>query len=176
MGSASILMAMLIHAGTGEPHTEAWERALYYAAHPRDITFEHVQAETTAILKLVDCIELDTLRQCTYMPDGDGAQPGIASVTISASRAGAPRGGFIAWRLPPRPCITAEAVASAVGGPGVPPALPPTYYSPPGSPAATAPNPDFLFYRAHEWDAAVSLLTISTRCVDRLELKAQLPQ
>lgn len=183
-GSACGLVALFsIHAtvlGVEEDHAgfvleDALKMAVYYAAHPREITFEHIQQQTSRKLLLTDCADFGSLRQCVYSPAKEYAnEPGLQSVTFSATTTGAPRGGFILWRFTQTPCLSGDAVARFVGNTNVAPVMPPTFYQAPGTPESTSPSPEYRTYESKDWDPAARLQTVTTKCLEMISLNAQL--
>lgn len=185
-GSACGVMAFLsIHApvygGEGD-HAgfvpeDALKMVVYYAAHPREITLEHIQQHTSRKLLLSDCADFGSLRQCTYSPAEDYANAaGLQSVTVSSTTSGVSRGGFILWRFSQTPCVSGETVAQFVGNTSVAPVLPPTFYQSPGTPESTSPSPEYRTYESKDWDPAARVQTVTTRCLEMISLNAQLPK
>lgn len=185
-GSACSVMALLSIQATvygGEVNhagflpEDALKMAVYYAAHPREITLEHIQQQTSRKLVLSDCTDYGSLRQCTYSPAEDYANvPGLQSVTISSTTSGASRGGFILWRFSQTPCVSLDTVARFVGNTTVAPALPPTFYQAPGTPESTSPSPEYRTYESKDWDPAARVQTVTTKCLEMISLNAQLPK
>lgn len=156
---------------------DALKMAVYYAAHPREITLEHVQQHSSRKLLLSDCAEYGSLRQCTYSPEDVGADtPGLQSVSVSSTTSGAPRGGFILWRFSRTPCVSGATVAQFVGNTSVVPVLPPTFYQPPGTPEPAPPSPEYRTYESKNWDPAARVQTAMTDCLEVIMLNAQLPK
>ncbi|GJI93287.1 hypothetical protein RugamoR57_00050 [Duganella caerulea] len=156
---------------------DALKMAVYYAAHPREITLEHIQQHTSRKLLLSDCAEYGSLRQCSYSPEDVGADAaGLQSVTVSSTTSGVPRGGFILWRFSEVPCISSETVAQFVGNTSVAPVLPPTFYQPPGTPGPTSPSPEYRTYESKTWDPAARVQTVTMDCLEMISLNAQLPK
>jgi len=154
---------------------DALKTAVYYAAHPREITLEHLQQTTSRKLQLSDCAEYGPLRQCTYTPEDVAADgPGLQSVTVSSTTTGAPRGGFLLWRFSRTPCVSGETVAQFVGNKSVAPVLPPTFYQPPGTPEPSSPSPEYRTYESRNWDPAARLQTVTTDCLEMVSLNVQL--
>ena len=182
--SACGVMALFsIHAtmlGSEGDHAEfvpedALKMAVYYAAHPREITLERIQKQTSRKLSLSGCVDYGSLRRCTYKPAEEYAdEPGLQSVTVSSSTTGALRGGFIEWRFPQTPCISDNTVARFVGAPNVASALPPTFYQPPGTPESASPSEEYRIYESKDWDPAATLYTVTAKCVESMSLHAQL--
>lgn len=184
--SAYGVMALLsIHAtvfgGEGD-HAEfvpmdALKSAVYYAAHPREITLEHIQRLTSRELLLSECADYGALRRCTYKPAAEYANaPGLQSVTVSSTTSGASRGGFIEWQFPQTPCISESTVVQYVGAANLVSGLPPTFPLPPGTPESTSPIPDFRIYQSQDWDPAATLHTVTSKCIESISLHAQLPK
>ncbi|MFC0167264.1 hypothetical protein ACFFKC_04150 [Pseudoduganella danionis] len=178
------MMALLsIHAsvyGEGR-HTagampeEALKMALFYAAHPREITLEHIQRHTLRKLKLSECADYGSLRQCTYSPAEGGIDAsGLQTVTVSYSAKGASRGGSILWRFSPNPCLSAETVTRLLGKTSFTSELPPTFYQAPGTPESIAPSPEYKTYKSKDWNPEVRVETVTTKCLEMIALNAQL--
>lgn len=156
---------------------DALRMAVYYAAHPREITLEQIQRQTPRKLLLSDCSDYGSLRQCTYMPAETYAnEPGLKSVTVSSTTTGEPRGGFILWRFSETPCVSRGTVAHFLGNNIIAPAMPNTFYQPPGTPEATSPSPEYRTYESQAWDPAARVETVMTKGLQMMSLNAHLPK
>lgn len=155
---------------------EAVKMAVYYAAHPREITLKRILQETPKKLSQSDCFDIGALRRCKYSVAEDNRSPGLQSVTVSSTTAGVSRGGSIVWQFSQTPCVTDETVAQLVGERNVAPALPPTVPQPFATSKPTSENRDYRVYQSKNWNQAATLNTVSSKCLETLTLNAQLPE
>jgi hypothetical protein len=156
---------------------DALKMAVYYATHPREITLENIQHQTSRKLVLSECAVYGSLKQCTYQPAAVHAdEPGLQSLTVSSTTVGASLGGFITWQLPQAPCTSDDTVARFVGKNNFAPGLPPTFYQPPGTPDSVTDPRDHRIYQSKNWDSAARLYTIKAKCIESVLLDAQLSE
>lgn len=152
---------------------EALRMAVYYAAHPREISLERIQREASRKLPLSECRDFGSLKQCMYSVAEEDDSPGIQSIEVSWTTDGKFDGGFITWQFAQASCVSDATVAQFLGDPGVAPGMPPTVPQPFGKSEPTSERRNYRFYESKNWDRGTTIQTVSTKCLETLLLNVQ---
>ena len=155
---------------------QALKMAVYYAAHPGEISLERIQRETSKKLLQSNCFDSGELRRCNYSVAEEDESPGLQSVTVSSTTAGASLGGFITWQFSQASCVSDATVARFLGQPSASPGMPPTVPQPFAASEPVSDRRNYRNYESTRWNRETTIQTVSTKCLETLVLKAQLPK